>query len=156
MNIRRAVAEDLEMVDLLLSQVLEIHASIRPDIFIPGTRKYTDEELLELFKDDTRPVFVAEKDGEFLGYCFCEILERKGVTNMKDMKTLYIDDLCVNESRRGLHVGKALYDYVLSYAKEIGCHNVTLHVWEGNDSARAFYDKMGFGIQKTLMEKIIE
>ena len=70
MNIRRAVAEDLEMVDLLLSQVLEIHASIRPDIFIPGTRKYTDEELLELFKDDTRPVFVAEKDGEFLGYCF--------------------------------------------------------------------------------------
>lgn len=156
MNIRRAVAEDLEMVDLLLSQVLEIHASIRPDIFIPGTRKYTDEELLELFKDDTRPVFVAEKDGEFLGYCFCEIQERKGVTNMKDMKTLYIDDLCVNESRRGLHVGKALYDYVLSYAKEIGCHNVTLHVWEGNDSARAFYDKMGFGIQKTLMEKIIE
>lgn len=156
MNIRRAVAEDLEMVDLLLSQVLEIHASIRPDIFIPGTRKYTDEELLELFKDDTRPVFVAEKDGEFLGYCFCEIQERKGVTNMKDMKTLYIDDLCVNESRRGLHVGKALYDFVLSYAKEIGCHNVTLHVWEGNDSARAFYDKMGFGIQKTLMEKIIE
>ncbi len=156
MNIRRAVAEDLEMVDLLLSQVLEIHASIRPDIFIPGTRKYTDRELLELFKDDTRPVFVAEKDGEFLGYCFCEIQERKGVTNMKDMKTLYIDDLCVNESRRGLHVGKALYDYVLSYAKEIGCHNVTLHVWEGNDSARAFYDKMGFGIQKTLMEKIIE
>ena len=156
MNIRRAVAEDLEMVDLLLSQVLEIHASIRPDIFISGTRKYTDEELLELFKDDTRPVFVAEKDGEFLGYCFCEIQERKGVTNMKDMKTLYIDDLCVNESRRGLHVGKALYDYVLSYAKEIGCHNVTLHVWEGNDSARAFYDKMGFGIQKTLMEKIIE
>ena len=156
MNIRRAVAEDLEMVDLLLSQVLEIHASIRPDIFIPGTRKYTDEELLELFKDDTRPIFVAEKDGEFLGYCFCEIQERKGVTNMKDMKTLYIDDLCVNESRRGLHVGKALYDYVLSYAKEIGCHNVTLHVWEGNDSARAFYDKMGFGIQKTLMEKIIE
>ena len=156
MNIRRAVAEDLEMVDLLLSQVLEIHASIRPDIFISGTRKYTDEELLELFKDDTRPVFVAEKDGEFLGYCFCEIQERKGVTNMKDMKTLYIDDLCVNESKRGLHVGKALYDYVLSYAKEIGCHNVTLHVWEGNDSARAFYDKMGFGIQKTLMEKIIE
>ena len=156
MNIRRAVAEDLEMVDLLLSQVLEIHASIRPDIFIPGTRKYTDRELLELFKDDTRPVFVAEKDGEFLGYCFCEIQERKGVTNMKDMKTLYIDDLCVNESRRGLHVGKALYDFVLSYAKEIGCHNVTLHVWEGNDSARAFYDKMGFGIQKTLMEKIIE
>jgi len=155
MEIRRAKAADLEIVDKLLSEVLEIHADIRPDIFISGTRKYTDEELLRIFENDDTPVFVAEQDGVVFGYCFCEIQTRKGIINMKDMKTLYIDDLCVDETARGKHVGQILYDYVINYAKSIGCYNVTLHVWEGNNSARAFYDKMGFGIQKTLMEKIL-
>ncbi|MCR4904302.1 MAG: GNAT family N-acetyltransferase [Butyrivibrio sp.] len=155
MEIRRATENDLDIVDKLLSQVLEIHADLRPDIFISGTRKYTDEELLKIFKNDDTPVFVAEENSEVYGYCFCEIQKRSGVINMKDMKTLYIDDLCVDESARGKHVGKILYDYVVNYAKKIGCYNVTLHVWEGNDNARAFYDKMGFGIQKTLMEKIL-
>ena len=89
------------------------------------------------------------------GYCFCEIQEKKGLNNIRDMKTLYIDDLCVEESARGKHVGRELYDYVIAYARQLGCHNVTLHVWEGNERARAFYDRMGFGIQKTLMEKIL-
>ncbi len=156
MKIRRAAASDLQAVNELLSRVLEIHAEIRPDIFIPGTRKYRDEELLEIFEDDRRPIFVAVNDeDQVLGYCFCEIQECKGVNNMKDMKTLYIDDLCVYAHTKGMHVGKTLYDYVINYAREIGCYNVTLHVWEGNDSARGFYDAMGFGIQKTLMEKIL-
>ncbi len=156
MKIRRAAAADLKAVDELLSRVLEIHAKIRPDIFIPGTRKYRDEELLQIFEDDSRPVFVAvDSKDQVLGYCFCEIQERKGVVNMKDMKTLYIDDLCVYAHTKGQHVGQTLYNYVIDYAREIGCYNVTLHVWEGNDSARGFYEAMGFDIQKTLMEKVL-
>ncbi|MCR5771524.1 MAG: GNAT family N-acetyltransferase [Butyrivibrio sp.] len=155
MNIRRAEQKDLKTVARLLEQVLEIHAKIRPDIFISGTRKYTDDKLIEIFKDDDTPVFVAEDEGNVLGYCFCEIQERKGIVNMKDVKTLYIDDLCVDESTRGKSVGRKLYEYVLDYAKSIGCYNVILNVWEGNDSARAFYDKMGFKTQKTLLEKVL-
>ena len=33
---------------------------------------------------------------------------------------MYIDDLCVDETLRGQHVGKQLYDYVLAFAKENG------------------------------------
>lgn len=155
MDIRRAGHSDMGAVNRLLGQVLEIHAAIRPDIFISGTKKYTDEELDAIFVDPDTPVFVAEEEGEVLGYCFCEMQECKGSINMRDMKLLYIDDLCVDERARGRHVGRALYDFVLDYAKKQGCYSVTLHVWEGNDSARAFYDRMGFGIRKTLMEKII-
>ena len=45
MTIRRARETDIPKVLKLLSQVLELHAAIRPDIFIPGTTKYTREEL---------------------------------------------------------------------------------------------------------------
>lgn len=164
MRIRRAEHGDMAAVNRLLGEVLEIHARIRPDLFRTGTKKYTDEELGAIFLNPDTPVFVAEEDGtencdgntqRVLGYCFCELQERKDANFMYDQKTLYIDDLCVDENARGKHVGQALYEYVVAFAKDQGCYNVTLHVWEGNDSARAFYDRMGFGIQKTLMEKIL-
>ena len=71
------------------------------------------------------------------------------------MKTLYIDDICVDEQYRGRHIGKALYEYVLEYARSIGCHNITLNVWEGNQPALQFYRNMGMGVQKTTMEVIL-
>ena len=74
---------------------------------------------------------------------------------MRDFKTLFIDDLCVDETCRGKHVGQALYNFALQYAKEQGCYNITLNVWEGNDGARAFYERMGMRVQETRMEKIL-
>ncbi len=154
--IRSAQKKDLEAIDRLLYQVLAIHEEIRPDIFIAGTKKYTDEELMSIFENEQTPVFVYTDDkDEVLGYCFCQMQQVKGIANMHDRKTLYIDDLCVDGAARGQHVGKQLYDYVIQYARQQGCDNVTLHVWQGNDGARAFYEAMGFGIQKTLMEKVL-
>ena len=156
MKIRRAEEKDIPRIDTLLSQVLEIHAAIRPDLFISGTRKYTDDELKEILKNDMTPVFAAVDDNDVMaGYAFCVMNDYSGSNNLQPIRSLYIDDLCVDETYRGLHVGRTLYEYVLDYAKQQGCYSVTLNVWEGNDSARAFYDRMGFRIQKTVMEKIL-
>lgn len=156
MEIRRATEQDIPGISKLLREVLEIHAAIRPDIFISGTKKYTEEELKKILKEERTPVFVAVDDlQEVLGYCFCILEERKGHVNMQDMHTLYIDDLCVEAGCRGQHIGEKLYGHVCDFAKRQGCYNLTLHVWEGNDRARHFYEKMGFGIQKTLMERIL-
>lgn len=157
--IRRAQPCDLPGVDKLLSEVLEVHASQRPDIFIPGTRKYTDDELLAIFADDRRPVFVAVDEkapaGEVLGYAFCVWEEFAGSANMEPMRTLYIDDICVDEPARGRHVATNLYHHVLAYAREQGFYRVTLNVWDCNPGARAFYDRMGMSPLKTTMEQVL-
>ena len=70
-----------------------------------------------------------------------------------DVLTLYIDDLCVDEQCRGKHIGKALYEHVLSFAREKGCHNVTLNVWSLNGPARRFYDAMGLVPYRVGMEQ---
>ena len=158
MQIRRACEKDLAGVHHLLSQVLTVHAEGRPDLFRAGTRKYTDEELLALFADDARPVFVAvdEKDGErVLGHAFCAVQDYRGSNNMQPILSVYIDDICVDEASRGRHVGTALYRHVLYYARELGCHNVTLNVWECNPGARAFYEAMGMSVQKTCLEQVL-
>ncbi len=154
--IRRAEDKDLIRVNELLHQVLHIHAEIRPDIFIDGTTKYTDEELLSMFRNDNAPIFVAEADGTVAGYAFTILKKRLHNTNMQDIKTLFIDDLCVDEAYRSHHVGNALLKYVENYARSIGCYNITLNVWAGNDKAIGFYEHEGMQVQETVMEKILK
>ena len=57
--IRKAEERDIPRIIELLGQVLQIHADIRPDIFIPGTTKYTVDELKELLKNKENPIYVA-------------------------------------------------------------------------------------------------
>ena len=89
------------------------------------------------------------------GYAFCQITEARDDKLLMDIKTLYIDDICVDEKARGKHIGKALFDYVRDYAQSIGCNNITLNVWTGNEPATCFYKNMGMKVQKTTMELIL-
>ena len=156
MKIRRAEEKDSESIMDLLSQVLEIHAGIRPDIFVPGTTKYSKEELAEILKDDSRPVYAAVDDGDrMLGYAFCILTEQPKSANMIPFRSLYIDDLCVDGRGRGKGVGKALFGHVKAEAVRLGCREVTLNVWEGNDAAKAFYEHQGMKPMKTIMELIL-
>lgn len=156
MNIRRAREGDRADIEKLLLQVCMVHHQGRPDLFRPGGMKYTKEELLKIIHDDERPIFVAADDSQnVIGYVFCMFQQHIENNIMTDIKTLYIDDLCVDETIRGKHIGKALYDYVLEYAKKSGCYNVTLNVWSCNETAMQFYEKCGLSPFKTGMEKIL-
>lgn len=153
--IRRANEKDIEKISELLSQVCLIHHNGRPDIFKVG-RKYSKDELLEILKDDNRPILVfTDENDTVLGYCFCIYQQYKNNAVLTDIKTLYIDDLCVDESARGRHIGKALYEAAVNLARESGCYNLTLNVWSCNESALRFYEAMGLVPQKTYMEKIL-
>lgn len=155
-NIRRAEEKDIGRINDLLTQVLEIHAKLRPDIFISGTTKYTRDELLDIIVDDNRPVYVAADDHDYvIGYAFCAIVEQPFTNNMIQFKSMFIDDLCVDTEERGTHIGQKLFDYVRERAKEAGCYEVTLNVWEGNTAARHFYEKMGMQPKETQMEVIL-
>ena len=155
MNIRRAKASDIKEIKELLDQVDMVHHIIRPDLFNIG-RKYTDDQLMDLFKNDDRPIFVAvDENDKALGYAFCMFKQHLNDNVLTDIKTLYIDDLCVYENLRGQHIGRILFDFVKEYAKENGCYNVTLNVWNGNSGAQKFYEKMGMQVQKMGMEFIL-
>lgn len=156
MIIRRAINNDMPGINKLLNQVLMVHHNGRPDLFKANVKKYTDEELEVIIKDDTKPIFVAvDEQDEVLGYAFCVFQQHLNNNILTDVKTLYIDDLCVDEEKRGMHIGKTLYEFVLEFAKAQGCYNVTLNVWSCNESAMKFYEKCGLVPQKVGMEKIL-
>ena len=154
-TIRRAEERDIPDVLDLLVQVNMVHHNGRPDLFKGPATKYGAEELRAIFADDGRPVFVYDEGGRVLGYAFCVFQQHVGSQLMTDVKTLYIDDMCVNETQRGKHIGTALYRHALDFARQSGCYNVTLNVWSCNPSALRFYEKCGLVPQKIGMEKIL-
>lgn len=156
MVIRRAKPSDMEGINRLLEQVLMVHHTGRPDLFKGHTKKYSDEELRAMIADDARPIFVgADARERVLGYAFCVFQQQENNNILTPIRTLYIDDLCVDETVRGQHIGRQLYEYVLNFARESGCYNVTLNVWECNPAAKKFYEAMGLVPYKTGMEKIL-
>ena len=156
MEVARAKQEDMPKILELLNEVLEIHHKIRPDIFMPGKTKYTNEMLKRMINDDNNPIYVARENDEVLGYAFCELKEVPFSTTMVPFKSLFIDDLCVDQNIRSKGVGKALFEHVKKEAKRLGCYEVTLNVWEGNDGAIAFYKKMDMKVKEYQMEYILD
>lgn len=154
MEIRRAEEKDIEQIEELLYQVHKVHSDKRPDLFIPGAKKYTTEEIKSILKNDETPVYVAETDSCISGYAFC--IYQKHCSKSSNYTSLYIDDLCVSEKSRGQKIGTQLYDFVLDTAKKNGCHNLTLNVWACNETAMKFYEKCGLKIQKYGMEQILD
>lgn len=153
--IRLALESDIPRLEDLLYQVHGLHAEGRPDIFIPGCKKYTADQLREILADPVNtPVFVAIADGVLVGYCFC-IRQVQTAASMQKISTLYIDDLCVDAAMRGKGYGKVLYDHAVTYARDNGYYNLTLNVWACNPSAMRFYEKCGLAVQKVGMELVL-
>lgn len=153
--IRKAKINDINRILELLLQVNDIHAEGRPDFFIKGKQKYTENELVKIIHDDMTPVFVCEENDTIKGYAFCVIQDFSQCNNLRPDKSLYVDDICVDENCRRQGIGRKLYDYVVDFAKKEACFNVTLNVWANNPEAKSFYESMGMSVQKVCMEVII-
>ena len=156
MEIRRAEKGDLDGIRVLLRQVNQLHADGRPDLFKSGGIKYTDDELLEIIRDNDRPVFVCAEDGKVLGYSFCILEETRETTSLRPVRTLYLDDLCVDEAARGRHIGTMLYERSIKAARDMGCQRLTLHAWNFNTAAFGFYEKLGMTPLVTTMEQWLD
>lgn len=153
--IRQATTSDIPRLLSLLEQVLQVHHRLRPDLFKGQGGKFSQQDLEEMLLDDKRPIFVYEDDkGEVQGHLFM-ILEEDQSPAMLPHKTLFIDDLCVDETARNQKIGEQLYQFALAKAREWGCYNLTLNVWNANQAALRFYQRMGMLPQEMRMEALV-
>ena len=156
MEIRFAQAKDIPGIIALLRQVGEVHHQGRPDIFRDGAQKYGASQILAMLDSPATPIFVAVEEETVVGYGFCMFRQYKNDTVIADHSAIYIDALCVDENRRGQHIGRAIYNEILRYAKMRRCYNVTLNVWSCNPGAMKFYESLGMKPQKIGMEVLLE
>lgn len=155
MKIRKAQIKDISALNRLLIQINRLHAEKRNDLFRLGV-KYTNEEIAKMINNKNYIIFCAvNEQDEVVGYAMCKFIQYLNHSIVTDVKTLFIDDLCVDEKMRRQHIGTDLLDYVMKFAKEHHCYNVTLNVWKLNENAINFYKHYGLEIQKIRLEKIL-
>lgn len=71
MTVRFACEKDIPQMNSLLYQVERVHQQGRPDLFKEGEKKYTDNELKDMLKDKTKPIFAAVDENDVMkGYAF--------------------------------------------------------------------------------------
>ena len=156
MEIRFAKVSDVPAILDLLRQVGQVHHAGRPDIFRSGAQKYSASEVINLLDDPDNPIFIAAEGDKVLGYGFCQIIRHEKDPVMTDREELYLDDLCVDESTRGMGVGKAIYSAIRKYAAARKYHSVSLNVWSCNKTAEKFYVNLGLTPRKTYMEELLD
>ncbi len=156
MQIRFAQSEDVGGILNLLRQVGRVHHLGRPDLFRSNAQKYGASQVLAMLENPATPIFVAVDGEKVLGYCFCQVKDHALDSVLNGFTELYIDDLCIEESLRGQHIGTALFEQVRRYAKMRRCYNITLNVYSCNKSALRFYESLGMQVQKIGMEMLLE
>lgn len=153
-TIRCARCGDSAQLVRMLREIARIHHKGRPDLFKPSSSKYNEEQVAAMINDSRHAVFVAEDlQGRLCGYIFCKFHQEEEGRVTRARRFLYIDDLYVDESQRGRHIGVQLLDRAIEAAREQECAHVELNVWNFNQSAVRFYEAQGFDCRKLLMER---
>lgn len=86
--------------------------------------------------------FIAEEDGEPLGYAFVQ--ERPAPEQVMARRPLVLARLYVDTAAQGRRVGTRLWDAILGDARTSGNELIWLTVWEHNRRAIEVYRRWGF------------
>jgi len=154
--IRPAIKEDYPGIHKLLRQIAEQHAAQRPDLFRPHVKLSEQDYQEQLKTAEETPILVAALDGKIVGHLFAEVKHIKQRPHIKERRMFYIDDLCVDETCRGYGIGRGLMEEAgrLAYAHQCGA--LELNVFQCNENAVRFYERLGFAPQRLTMEKRLD
>jgi GNAT superfamily N-acetyltransferase len=145
MNIRQAVSKDGLLLSSLSMDVQSLHAEHHPGIFkAPPNKDFALSFFNEVLEDLATRIFIAEKDGQALGYILCKLIERPADPFTFAMRYLLIDQISVCPESRGQGVGAALIKQAEVFAKELGVRRIRLDSWDFNIKAHAFFERLGF------------
>jgi GNAT superfamily N-acetyltransferase len=136
----------MEEVDVLYDLICELAQYEGKEI---ATLPLTKEHL-QAFGFGEHPYFlveIAEVHNQIVGYAlyFYTFSAHKGYP------VLYIDDLYVKEAFRKQGIGTQLLKQLANYAQQRQCCRMEWHVFDWNESAIRFYQRIGADLRKDLI-----
>ena len=151
--IRKASLNDYNQISKLVSEVHQLHVLNRSDVYLDLKQPFSYAYFLQLLEEPTSNLFVIENFNQnLIGYSIINLLKTRSLTIMKPSTIAYIDDFCIASSYQHQGYGAQLFDYLKEYAKEQGATSLQLTVWEFNEPAKAFYEKMGMSTRNRRLE----
>ena len=149
--IRRATERDAPALGRLGAALMRVdHDFDRERFLAPGKNPeagYGRFLVSQLPNDDT-VVFVAERDGEIVGYVYAAI-EPRSWKELRDVAG-FVHDVLVVESARGTGTGERLVEAAAEWLVTRGVPRVMLWTAEKNVPAQRLFARLGF--RRTMIE----
>lgn len=149
--IRLALPEDLPAVARMGAELMRLHHRFDPARFLVapegverGYAAFLEGEL----EDDDSAIFVANVDGELVGYCFAGVEPH----SWKELREAagFIHDIAVAESARRRGIATALLEHASQWLAAQGVPRVMLWTAERNTTAQRLFARLGF--RPTMIE----
>ena len=150
--IRQAVEDDVDRIGELWTQLVTHHRLLDeqlPEAAEDGNTLYA-RHILNRLEDQYTRVFVAESEGQVVGYVFGIVVDLVPEMFIAEPGG-FLADIYVDEKYRGKGIGRDLVDALTKWFRTRGVSYVELYVANKNDGARGFWDKIG---AKDLMTRV--
>jgi ribosomal protein S18 acetylase RimI-like enzyme len=131
--IRKAIRQDLPRILELYEELTEEKQDISPDTL--------DRVFNQINSMPGYEFLVAEKDGVILGTLYFQIVPN---LTHNARPWAFVENVVVDSRYRREGIGRLLMDYVISRARQAGCHKVQLHSSKKRQEAHQFYRSLGF------------
>lgn len=141
LNIRLAILADSETLAALLGE-----------LGYPNTNAFAEEKLKQLAKREDDRVFVAEDEGEVVGFASCHIIP----LIHEEHNLCRVTALVVASDYRRRKIGRRLMNAVEEYAQKYGCGRVEITSGERRQDAHSFYEHIGYGEVSRRFLKTLE
>lgn len=134
-----------EKVLAQLNQIVQTwHAQHYPAEFKPFQKTQVEDAFRVLLSKREVHAFVAQIEGQAIGYLLCMIRERKESAFQYPKTILYIDQIAVAEAHRNRGVAQQLLAEAEHLAHQEGVSTIQLDHWAQNDKAATLFTKNGF------------
>jgi ribosomal protein S18 acetylase RimI-like enzyme len=132
------------------------HVAARPDFFKPTRHAELEAWYRELLGAPTTRAFIAELDGEPVGYVVSILRTTEENPFCVARRWLELNEIAVATLHRGRGIARALTEQVMAHAREAEVRSVELGSWAFNAGAHAAFAKLGFSAQRVRFERLIE
>lgn len=153
LNVRQANEADNPYVKSISEEVQKKHAQARPDQHTTKQITFEDVYKTNIYQNPKFGVFVATVDEKIVGYMIVRIVDGKPhFEGQRAYRYLYLHEIGVADDYQNRNIGEKLFKYSLDFARENQASSIELGVWEFNQEAIRFYEKLGFTTKTRRME----
>ncbi len=151
LTVRPAQRKDIPAINIIRKEVNELHSSGRPDIFKPGFCGELQNFALSFIDDENKGLLVYD-DGDIKGFAMFTMVVKPESAYTLPRRFIHIEEFGVSSKYKRMGVGTALIEQIALFGKQRDFTKIELDVWEFNDEAIEFYEKLGYKPFRRFME----
>lgn len=151
-SVRKATADDYNTLCELFDELDALHRDNLPNLFQKPSGPVREQAYyLELIADENVGLFVAEAGEKLVGFVNAIVKDTPAIPVFVPRCYAVVDGIVVKSGFQNQGIGSMLMDKVQEWAIAKGATSIELNVYEFNQTAIFFYERLGY---RTLSRKL--